>query len=43
MSARQRRVLIGWGGQTGCPPTLGPCLAVAKVGKGLSCRAVARE
>lgn len=43
MSARQRRALIRWGEQTGCPLTLRRCLAVAKVGKGLSCRAAARE
>jgi transposase len=43
LCARQRRRLIRWGEKTGCPLTLRRCLAVAKVGKGLSCRAAARE
>lgn len=43
LCSRQRRQLIRWGERTGCPLTLRRCLAVAKVSKGLSCRAVARE
>jgi transposase len=43
LGSRQRRQLLRWGQQSGCPLTLRRSLAVAKVSKGLSCRAVARE
>ncbi|MBM7115723.1 IS630 family transposase [Archangium primigenium] len=43
LRAGQRRKLLRWAEKKGCPLTLRRCMAVAKVGQGLSYRAVARE